>query len=225
MSSHIRSSAVRENCLFRRAETTDGYAALAEASRSWNTIALMMTSAAMFAHSSLASAPNTSEIRPNVPGADARRDPARLVPSSRRSTASSKLPGGGVARWIACPRSAGIPLCMGPEEPSARHSLHSNLADAMRSYNRACATERIKPGTVTAKTFCTFCPSISMPSRARASASTVGAGLISTSIITGPAGSRATMSGRRPPCSVSATASTPTSSRSSRANASLMMLS
>lgn len=78
---------------------------------------------------------------------------------------------------------------------------------------------------VTAKTFCTFCPSISMPRRDSASASTVGAGSTSVSRITGPAGSRISTSGRFPSCRVSATAGRPSFSRSSRANTSLMTLS
>ena len=87
----------------------------------------------MLADSSPGSAPNTLETRARVPGEACSRDPARRAPSSSRSTASSRLPAGGVAIAAARPRSAGVPVSLGPAEPSMRHSLHSSVDTAIRS--------------------------------------------------------------------------------------------
>ena len=186
----------------------------------------MMTSAAMFAHSSLASAPNTSEILSNVPGAPYSTAPARRAPVSRMVTASSRSPDGGAAARTALPNSDTSPASHGPDVPSFRHSCHCKAADPKRSNRRRWSTVRICAGTLIAKTFCTFRPSISMPSRESASATTVGAGSSSISRTIGsPCGRRTITSGRFPPSRVSAAAEKSSRSRNIRANTSLMMLS
>ena len=68
MWSHICNSIMREKRPSRTATLTGWKAASLLASLSWKTIALMMTSAAMFAASSPGSAPKTFDTLTKVPG-------------------------------------------------------------------------------------------------------------------------------------------------------------
>ena len=70
----------------------------------------------------------------------------------------------------AFPSSDTFPESFGPDVPSLRHSCHWRVEASKRSNRSRWSVARSRAGTVTAKAFCTFAPSISMPSRESASA-------------------------------------------------------